>query len=114
MREWIRTSKDYWSFGAFVVLLLGLCGGLAKVVADSESSKLENAFQAAVDAVAVDVGHNHVLIDQIDRKLDVIGDDIGRRSDRLEERLDSKIDRVDAKLNELLLRMSTERSPQDQ
>lgn len=110
MKEWIETSKDYWSFGAFMVLFLGICGGLATLVADWESRALITTFEGQVKQVVGNVNHNRKLIEQIDLKLDAIGENIGKRSDRLEERLDKKIDRVDAKLDELLLRMSTQQN----
>lgn len=116
MRERFKRQSGYWSFGLFLLALLGTVGGLdvwalnaqdarqratvekVSAVAGSDIRRVEEKADSEIKRLDNRVDNNLELIRQIGARLD-------RMDDRL-DRMDDKLDRMDDKLDALIMMVS--------
>lgn len=123
MREWLEKHGAYWTFGLFLLALLGTMGGAgvwglnaqdarqdakvesvsvqvnkASAVAESDIRRVEEKVESEVKRLDNRVDTTLELIEQISARLD-------RMDDRF-DRMGDKLDRMDAKLDTLLMRVA--------
>ena len=130
MREWLEKHGGYWTFGLFLLALLGAMGGVgvwglnaevakqdAKVesvstfvrkvsaVADADIRRVEEKVEGEVKRLDNRADTGIELIGQINARLDRMDDRFDRMDAKL-NRVDGKLNRMDGKLDTLLMGMS--------
>ena len=131
MREWLERHGGYWTFGLFLLALLGALGGLGvwslgaqdakqnarvesvSAVAESSIRRVEEKAGAEIKRLDNRVDNNLELIGQIDARFDQVDERLDRmdaRFDRMDarfDRMDERLDRMDAKLNRMEGKLDT-------
>ena len=111
MREWLRKHGEHWTFGLFVLALLGTVAGLGvwglnaqdarqtaevekvSAIAESAIRRVEEKAGSEVKRLDSRVESNLGLIKQISARLD-------RMDDRF-DRMDVKLDRMNGRLDQM-------------
>lgn len=129
MREWLEKHGGHWTFGLFVLALLGTMGGAgvwglnaqdarhdAKVesvssqvkrmsaIAGSGIRRVEGKVESEVKRLDNRVDTTLELIEQIGARLDRMDDRFDRMDDRF-DRMEVKLDRMDARLDRVEIRL---------
>ena len=122
MREWIKKQSGYWSFGLFILALLGTVGGLGVWALNAQDArqraeveKVSAVAGSAIDRVEKQTGSEVArldaradaaleLIKQINARLDRVDDRFDRVDDKF-DRMDEKLERMDARLDQMHARL---------
>ncbi len=115
MREWFKKQSGYWTFGLFILALLGTVGGLGvwalnaqdarqtaemekvSAIAGSAIRGVEAKAETEVKRLDSRVESNLGLVKQINARLD-------RMDDRF-DRMDVKLDRMNGRLDQMQARL---------
>lgn len=102
MREWLKKHGGYWTFGIFLLALLGSMGGLGiwgleaqdekRVISDEKIAEVAAAENKRVEE------KTEAEIKRLDTRADTNLELIGQ--------MNAKLDRMDGKLDMLLMRVS--------
>ncbi len=122
MREWLKKQSGYWSFGLFILALLGTVGGLGVWALNAqdarqraEMEKVSAVAESAIDRVEKQTGSEVARLDsradtalelfrQVDTRFNRVDDRLDRVDDRL-DRMDEKLERMDARLDQMHARL---------
>ena len=101
LTHWIKDHAGFWTFGIFVVAILGLLGGIGVWALDSQDRKIMATLTAEAKRLDTRIDGNTELLKLIDKKIDRVDQKI----DGLGARVDKKIDNMDKKIDDLSARM---------
>ena len=125
MREWLEKHGGQWTFGLFLLALLGALGGMGvwglsaqdarqnarvesvsadvervSAVAESGIRRVEEKAGAEIKRLDNRVDNNLELIRQIDARFDRVDERFDRMEERL-DRMDARFDRMDERLDRM-------------
>ena len=131
MREWLEKHGGQWTFGLFLLALLGALGGMGvwglsaqdarqnarvesvsadvervSAVAESGIRRVEEKAGAEIKRLDNRVDNNLELIRQIDARFDRVDERFDRVDERL-DRMDARLNRVEGKLNRMEGKLDT-------
>lgn len=116
MREWIRKQGGVWTFGLFILALIGTVGGLAvwglNAQDAKQNAKMEKLSAVATAAIRTVDEKAEVEVKRLDNRVDTTLElikQINARLDRVDDRFDRvdvKLDRMDTRLNKMDTRLN--------
>ena len=115
MREWFRKQSGFWTFGLFILALLGTVGGLGVWALNAQDArqraeveKVSAIAESATHRVEKQTGSEIARLDgRADAALELIGQ-VDARFNRVDDgldRMDEKPERMDARLDQMHARL---------